>query len=350
VLASCPMRALCALCVLLALPAFAQKEVLFNLGKPVSFKEQEIDKRFKKSRLAKALETGTDDPACTQLLGGLFFALAEAAPSFHNKDDTFALDPVVMNALETQLSTPVFPASAYLVAMVRRVRIEGKLPDAWLETAKAVNAKVQIIDLGRLRYLNEEPAPIDSINFTLSKLRERYVVEVLQANSAFAADAPANFRDAYLDREIAWGGATLIDAGARRNQPLKKGKKPVPGMEELVAIFGWLPPEATPQGLQFFGKAPAEKPRPVQIFARLKSKQYVDLEKIPRGHRMLVKGRFWEMNQSIDEVEVRDALIFEDRDFSHGLVLGEPGTVAQCPFALNEVTGVAPQQMGGFKH
>ena len=328
------MRALCALCVLLAVPAFAQKEALFNLGKPVTFKEQDIDKRFKKSRLAKALETGTEDPACTQLLGGLFFAL----------------DPAVMNALETQLSTPAFPASAYLVAMVRRVRIEGKLPDAWLETAKALNAKVQIIDLGRLRYLNEEPSPIDSIHFTLSKLRECYVVEVIQANSAVSADAAANFRDAYLDREVAWGGATLIDAGARRNQPLKKGKKPVPGMEELIAIFGWLPPEATPQGLQFFGKAPAEKPRPVQIFARLKPKQYVDLEKIPRGHRMLVKGRFWEMNQSIDEVEVRDALIFEDRDFSHGVVLGEPGTVAQCPFALNEITGVAPQQMGGFKH
>ena len=44
----------------------------------------------------------------------------------------------------------------------------------------------------------------------------------------------------------------------------------------------------------------------------------------------------------------RDALIFEDRDFSRGVYLGDPNAVAACPLAINELTGVAPVQPGGF--
>ncbi|MBS1150943.1 MAG: hypothetical protein H6Q89_2641, partial [Myxococcaceae bacterium] len=42
--------------------------------------------------------------------------------------------------------------------------------------------------------------------------------------------------------------------------------------------------------------------------------------------------------------------LFEDRDFSRGVVLGDPNSVAQCPLAINELTGVAPVQPGGFRH
>ena len=55
--------------------AFAQKEVFFGSGKPPVFKETDTDRRFGKSRIAKALSSGTEDPNCVQLLGGLFTAL-----------------------------------------------------------------------------------------------------------------------------------------------------------------------------------------------------------------------------------------------------------------------------------
>src|SRR5690242_9604151 len=104
------------LSIVIALPAFAQKEVFFGLpgAKQPIFKEQDIDRRFKKSRLGKALYTGAgaDDPNCLQLLGGLLTALAEAGPYFHRRDENFTLDPILLDAVNSQLSTPAFPATA----------------------------------------------------------------------------------------------------------------------------------------------------------------------------------------------------------------------------------------------
>jgi len=336
------------LCLAIGLPAFAQKEVFFRPGnEQLLFKEQDVDRRFKKSKLGKALYTGTDDPYCLQLIGGLLTALAETGPYFHRRDENFTLDPILLEAVQTQLSTQRFPAASYLLAMVRRVLIDRKVPDEWLALAAAINPQIRIIDVGKLKMMNEGIKQVDSFLFTLPALRDRYIVEVVAANSAVTSDVASAFRDAYIDRDVAWGGAVLVDAGLNKK---KKGKKFDPtALEEIIAVLEWVPPDPNDREINFFRK-PAEKPVPIRIFARLKPKQYLDIERLPRGKRLIVKGRFWEMNLSVTEVEVRDALLFEDRDFSRGVVLGDPNSVAQCPLAINELTGVAPVQPGGFRH
>jgi len=53
---------------LLSLPASAQ---LFNPGNAPVFKEEELDKRFSKSKVHQVLLKGTNDPNCVQVVGGL---------------------------------------------------------------------------------------------------------------------------------------------------------------------------------------------------------------------------------------------------------------------------------------
>ena len=222
------------LTLLVAVPALAQKEELFGTGKPPTFREEAMDKKFAKTQFAKALTSGTDDPACVQLLGGMFVALAEIMPTVHKRDENFSLDPSLIQAVDTQLSTARFPAMAYLVSMVRRVMIEKRVPDEWLETAKKLNTKVKIIDLAQLKMANEGLAPVDSFGFTIGKLKERYAAEALAANSAVTTDVVATFRDSYLDRDVAWGGATLIDA---RPASFFLGKEKAPN----AAAYGHIP-------------------------------------------------------------------------------------------------------------
>lgn len=349
-LPSVPMRRLCAaLMVLAALPALAQKEDLFGSGKPPTFREEAMDRRFAKSRVARLLKAGTTEPGCVQLLGGLFVALGELAPLLHKRDENFTLAPELQEALATQLSTPKFPATAYLVAMVRRVMIDHRLSDEWLATAEALNKQVKIIDVGRLKLINEQVSPVDSAYFTIPLLKNQYLVEALAANSAVTTDVIASFRDAYLDRDVAWGGASLVDIGV--NQPPGKKKKRYRDAEaeELIAVLQWIPPDPRKTQLDLLAKAPT-KVDPVTIYVKLQAKQYADLEKFHRGQRVLVKGRFWEMNKTVTEIEVRDGILFADRDWSHGVVLANPADVDTCSAAVNELTGLAPQQPGGFAH
>ena len=330
-------------------PALAQKELFFGSGKAPLFREEDMDRRFAKSKVYRALMQGTEDPNCVQLLGGLLTALAEIGPTLHKRDENFSMDPILLQALSAQLVSPRFPGNAYLTAMVRRVLIDRKLPDEWLATAEAINPTVQIIDMGKLRYMNEGIQFIDSLYFTLPALRDRYDIEVQRATSAVTSDVAGDFRDAYLDRDVAWGGANMIDAGLAK-PVVKKGKKPAPASvepEQVMAILQWNPPQPTQTQIIIYAAKPVP---PVKIIARLLPKQYLDLTKVPKGKRMLVKGRFWEMNRSVTEVEVRDALLFEDRDWSRGALLADPAAVAACPFAVNDLTGVAPKQPGGFSH
>ncbi|MBL8914130.1 MAG: hypothetical protein JNM17_25725 [Archangium sp.] len=346
------MRRVLALLVLaISVPAFAQKEEIFGDGAPPRYREENMDKRFKKTRVAKLLENGTDDPACIQMLGGLFVALAEIAPVLHKRDENFTLAPELTDAVQTQLSTPGFPATAYLVAMIRKIMIDGRLPDTWLETAIKLNKVVKIIDIPKLKMINEQINLVDSSYLTILKVKERYMVEALNANSAVTTDVVATFRDAYLDRPIAWGGATLLDIGI--NQPKgKKGKKKLylrATAEELVAVLQYIPPDPRMNTVNLLAQAPV-KVDPIIIYVKLQSKQYADIEKFHRGQRVMVKGHFWEMSKNALELEVRDGLLFEDRDWSGGVLLGRPEDVAQCPAAINEITGTAPAQVGGFKH
>lgn len=352
VLTSQPMRRALALIVLaVSVPAFAQKEEIFGDGTVARFREQNDDKRFKKTRVAKLLDTGTTDPACVQLLGGLFVALAEIAPVLHKRDENFTLAPELQEAVQTQLSTPGFPAIAYLVAMVRRIMIDGRLSDEWFETAKNLNKVVKIIDLAKLKMINEQITLVDSSYLTILKVKERYVIEALNANSAVTTDVVGTFRDAYLDRPIAWGGATLLDIGI--NQPKgKKGKKKLylrASAEELVAVLSYIPPDPRMNQVNLLATAPI-KVDPIIIYVKLQPKQYADIEKFHRGQRVMVKGHFWEMSKNALELEVRDGLLFNDTDWSGGVLLGRPEDVARCPAAINEITGTAPQQPGGFKH
>jgi hypothetical protein len=91
-------------------------------------------------------------------------------------------------------------------------------------------------------------------------------------------------------------------------------------------------------------------PPPVRVTARLAEQQYLDLAKLPRGTRVIVRGRLWELSRGGNELEVRDALLFEDRDWSQNNALVDPSAVSACPFATNELTGIAPRQPGGFAH
>ena len=104
-----PMRTALIL-LLVASPAVAQKEEIFGTGKPPNFREEKMDSRFVKSKFAKMLVAGTEDPGCVQLLGGLFLALGEIAPLIHRRDENFTLPPEIQEAIQTQLSTPRFPA------------------------------------------------------------------------------------------------------------------------------------------------------------------------------------------------------------------------------------------------
>ena len=339
----------CLLALAVAGPAFAQKDELFGSGKAVIYREETMDRRFAKSRVAKMLKEGSPEQGCVQLMGALFIALAEIGPNLHKRDENFLLDPNLVAAIETQVTTPSFPAMAYLLSMVRRVLIEKRLPDEWFETAKAINTVVKIIDLGKLKWMNEGITFVDSSAFTIPLLKNRYFTEVVGANSAVTTDVAGSFRDAYLDRDVAWGGATLIDAGS--NAPKKKkGKKYNPvEFGELIAILEWLPPDPRKTQIDFYGDDSKKPPPPVRILAKLAPKQYTDLEKVFRGQRMLVRGRFWEMNRDVTQVEVRDAMLFEDRDW-YGAMLADPNMIATCPAAINELTGIGPQQPGGFKH
>ncbi|MDP3234881.1 MAG: hypothetical protein Q8N26_19010 [Myxococcales bacterium] len=330
-------------------PAFAQKDELFGSGKPVVYREETMDRRFAKSRVAKMLKEGSPEQGCVQLMGALFIALAEIGPNLHKRDENFLLDPNLVAAIQNQVTTPSFPAMAYLLSMVRRVLIDKRLPDEWFETAKAINTVVKIIDLGKLKWMNEGITFVDSSAFTIPLLKNRYFTEVVGANSAVTTDVAGSFRDAYLDRDVAWGGATLLDAGS--NAPKKKkGKKYNPvEFGELIAVLEWLPPDPRKSEIDFYGDDSKKPPPPVRILAKLAPKQYTDLEKVFRGQRMLVRGRFWEMNRDVTQVEVRDAMLFEDRDW-YGAMLADPNTIATCPAAINELTGIGPQQPGGFKH
>jgi hypothetical protein len=339
-----PLLTLCA-----ALPALAQKEEIFGSGKPPAFREEKMDRKFAKSRVAKLLDQGTDEPACVQLLGGLLVALAEIVPSLHKRDENFILDPALVEAVNTQLSTPQFPAMAYLVSMVRKVMITGHLPDSWLETATQLNKTVKIIDLAKLKSINESISLADSAYFTIPRLKQQYYTDVIGANSAVTTDVVATFRDTWLDRDVAWGGATLVDVGINQPKGKKKKKYRLAEPEELVAVLQWTPPDPRKKELDLLAQHPT-KVEPITIYARLQPKQYVDVEKLFRGQRIMLKGRFWEMNKQLTELEVRDAVLFNDTDWSQGVILGNPAEIASCSAAINELTGVAPEQPGGFKH
>lgn len=334
---------------LLSLPAAAQPEALFGPGRGApNLKEEDFDRRFLRSGFHRALSQGTNDAHCARLLGGMLTLLGETAPLLHKRDENFFLDPLLVEALNTQLSTPRFQANAYLVAMVRRVLMDQKMPEGWFQTAATLGPIVLTIDVGKLRFLSEGLKPIDSFFLTLPILRERYEIEVRRANTAAARSAETMFRENYMDRQVAFGALELLDV--RVEQPKKpKKRKGQPEEEEApptaVARMAWYPPDPNADKIDPFGEY---KRVVVRINARLAPQQYLDLSRIPKGTRLMVRGRLWSVAKAVTEVELRDALIFQDRDWTRGNALVDPASVAQCPFANNDLMGAAPVQSGAF--
>lgn len=334
---------------LLSVPAAAQPEVFFGAGPAPVLKEEDLDRRFLKTRLHQALFQGTNDPNCVHLMGGLLTILGETAPYLHKRDENFYVDPALVQVLESQLSTPRFQASPSLVAMVRRVLIDQKLPARWFDTAAALGPSVGTIDLGKLRFLAEGVQPLDSYLLTLPALRERYEVEVKRANATAARSAEKLFRENYLDRQVLFGGLELVDVRQEKPKRKKRRKRGEPVEEEplpVVARLVWYPPDPNANQLNIFG-TPKKRPM-VEITARLAPKQYLELSSLPKGTRLLARGRFWGFKKAVETVELRDALIFVDRDWSQGALLADPQLVAQCPLAVNDLLGAAPVQPGVF--
>jgi len=65
-----------------------------------------------------------------------------------------------------------------------------------------------------------------------------------------------------------------------------------------------------------------------------------------------INGRIHTMdpqNRVVSQIVIRDAVLFQDRDWSQGAILADPGTMLMCPAAVNDVTGSAGvYQPGGF--
>ncbi|ABF92669.1 hypothetical protein MXAN_3053 [Myxococcus xanthus DK 1622] len=331
-----------------AMPATAQPELFFGNGQAPVFREEDLDKRFARSKLNQGLKQGTQDAGCAQVLGAMLTLMGETGVLLHKRDENFMLDPVLVNALNTQLVNQRFPGNAFLVAMVRRVLIDRKLPQEWLVTAQALAPYYPAIDMGRLRFLANGVQPLDSFLVTLPALRERYAQEVQRATSVGASTAEALFRENYLDHEVAFGALELVDVKLEKPKKKRLKKDEEPEAPYMLARLLWVEPEApTTERFEFnFGKAP-KRPR-VEITAKLQDTQYTDLNKLLKGSRVLVRGRFWEYKKGLTSIELRDALIFPERDWTKTPSLADPAAVASCPLAVNDLTGLAPMQPGAF--
>ncbi|WP_338866885.1 hypothetical protein [Myxococcus stipitatus] len=333
---------------LLAGPAMAQPEFFFGTGEAPVFREESVDKRFLRTRLYQALDQGTADANCAQVVGAFLTLLGEVGTQFHKRDENFMLDPALVQALGTQLVTERFPGNSYFVAMVRRVLIDKKLRPEWLQTAESLLPYYPAIGVDRLRFLADGVKPVDSFLLTLPVLRERYAEEVTRVNSVAVSTAEALFRDNYLDHELAFSGMELVDVKLEKpkKKRLKKGEEPEP--ERMVARLTWIEPELESTSMYEFKFGKPRKRERVEIVATLQDKQYADLNKLLKGSRVLVRGRFWEYKKGLSTVEIRDALLFPERDWARIGTLVEPMALASCPLAINDLTGIAPIQPGAF--
>ncbi|MBZ4415980.1 hypothetical protein [Myxococcus sp. RHSTA-1-4] len=334
---------------LLTLPATAtQPEFFFGTGQPPVFREEDMDKRFVRTRLYQALVQGTNDPNCAQVVGAMLTLLGETAPLFHKRDENFMLDPVLVQALNTQLVNPRFPGNAFFVAMVRRVLIDQKLTPEWLGTAQALAPYYPAMDMAKLRFLSEGVKPLDSFLLTLPVLRERYKEDVERATSVAASTAEALFRDNYLDHELAFSGVEVVDVKLEKpkKKRLKKGEEPE--QPYMLARLVWVEPEPPSEAPYEFQFGKPRKRVKVDITAKLAESQYVDLNKLLRGTRVLVRGRFWEYKKGLTAIEMREALLFPERDWTNVTGLVDPAALASCPLAVNDLTGLAPTQPGAF--
>jgi hypothetical protein len=153
-----------------------------------------------------------------------------------------------------------------------------------------------------------------------------------------------------LDREVAWGGLTLVDI--QRVAPKKatgKGKRdPAPGpaddtatydLAHLALIF-----PASPMD-QITGR---KAPEPVRIAARLGAKQYLDTTHAVLSRKYLVRGRLWAFAAALQGIELNDAVLLEDPNWASWPGISTPADVAACPACVNEMGNIA--RPAAFRH
>lgn len=324
-------------------------------AKPYVFREAEKDRRFSKTLLAKALSQPPANAACARVAASYLMALAEAAPYFHKKDDRLMLFSVMVAPLES----PRFPAGDYLVHLLRRVALDGKAPESYLATARHLKERYKApIDLARLAYAVDGLQPVDSVELTWGELLKRYQEEVHLAPTIARPSALERFQDRYLDRDVVWGGMLLADI---RKQPRKATSPAGRGEKAQADVQATLLAPPAPKSKDPFSEE--TKPEPIRVRARLAVDQYLDLKATVRSAKYLVRGRLWAFQASTGEpgfpsldIELRDAILFEDHDWSHygGFASAEDGAACEAcrndlsPLGLKESQGLG--QRDSFGH
>ena len=341
-----------ALAALLTLPltARAQSPDLFA-KKPHRWRTEDLDKRFLKTRIAQALQEPPADPACARVVASLLMAFSEATPYFHKKDENYFL----FQTLIAPIATEDFPAEAYLRHMVRRTMLDRKAPEAWLKTAKVLSERHKApIDLARLAYAVDGPMLIDSVYFSLAVFLERYQAEVALAPSLAQASAQQRFRDQYLDRDLTWGGLVLADI--HKEDPPKKTKSKAAFDDEEEEdgpsyIATLIVPVAGPVSHPIF-KAPRQEP--IRVRVKLLAQQYLNLTKAVVSNSYVLRGRLWDFKVGDGtpdtppfEFEIRDGLLFEDRDWSRYSGFALPGDAEACAFCVNDLSPLGLKQKQG---
>jgi len=331
-------------------------------SKPHVWREDEKDKRFWNTRLAKVLSLAPTNAACERVAASYLMALAEAAPFFHKKDDRL----VIFEGMVAPLESPQFAARDFLVHLLHRVAIDGKAPEAWLATARKLKERIKApIDLARLAYAVDGIQPVDSVELSLAALLSRYEAEVHLAPSLAQASALERFEDRYLDRDVVWSGLMLADI--RKEEPKKGAKRASAGGEAARPAYlaTFLVPlrsssESESDAPPFFQ---APKPPPIRLRARLATEQYLDIKATVRSARYVVHGRLWGFKAgggkagvpSFD-IDLREAFLFDDRDWSHYEGFASAEDAAACdacrndlsPLGLKEAQGVGNRD--GFSH
>jgi hypothetical protein len=339
----------------LPLPALAEEPDFFT-ATPYRWREDEEDKRLLKTRLAQAMAAPAvpKNAACARVMGSLLAAFAEAAPYFHKRDENFALFRVFTDPM----TTPAFPAGDYLTHMLHRAMIDGKVPEEWLKIARELKVRTKApIDLARLAYAVDGAQLIDSVYFNLPAFVQRYNLEVALAPSIAQDGAMDRFQDKYLDRDVSWFGLTLLDI--HKEAPRKVKGVEVDDKPHFIATLALVQPQTQEDAM--FGRRP---PEPIRLRVTLAPEQYLDLKSVAVAGKYLVRGRIFKFQRGTGkpgspplEIDIRDALIFEDRDWTGYRGFATAEDVAACPevcvndlspFGLKQQQGVGTRD--GFGH
>ena len=354
-----PMRTVALLGVtLFSWPALAQvvDVELFGDGHLPSYREEDPDRRFLKSGIAAALASPPTDEPCARIVAELLVAYADALPYLHRRDQDFYLDPGLVNAVDRGVGNGPFPAKAFVASMIRRTLIDKRVRPEWIQTAEVLRkALAAPIAVEKMKLYSTGVQTIDSWEFNIPALLNRYGREVKLAPSVAVEAADDKFRDKYMDRDITWGGLVLSDIAqeAPPEQPKTKGRKkkepippPEPAQLHTWAILGFPvgPAPSTIPGMPAAGGVPM-----LQIRVRLKAEQPLDLSKFVRGQRVMVKGHLWDMGPDMAWIEVRDAVLFQDPDWSTWPGVANADDVRMCAIAVNDLSayGSRPHPLPG---